>query len=308
MKKDAYIQITLLPERDIHTVPVGMTGHAFISELDSKLAKKALAMEVNGALWDLTRPLEDGTQVPFSQVAQVQEGRGYATINRADQRRIVSVTADVDESVNSANDINEQLRTVILPGFRMDYPGLSFGFEGEQRQRSESMGSLKRDFVIALLAIYALLAIQFRSYAQPLIIMSAIPFGLIGAVIGHVIMGYNLTFLSMFGIVALTGVVVNDSLILIDLINRRRHEETSTTEIVLTSTLRRFRPIILTTLTTFFGLMPMILETSLQAKILIPMAVSLGFGVLFATVITLLITPSLYMILEDIKTLFSKKH
>ena len=154
-----------------------------------------------------------------------------------------------------------------------------------------------------MLAIFALLAVQFRSYVQPAIIMSAIPFGLVGAVIGHIIMGFDLSILSVFGIVALTGVVVNDSLIMIDLINRLRAEHLTLDEVVISSATRRFRPILLTTLTTFFGLVPMLMEKSLQAKFLIPMAVSLAFGIVFATMITLLLVPSLYMVLEDIRAL-----
>ena len=163
-----------------------------------------------------------------------------------------------------------------------------------------------------MLAIYGLLAVQFRSYTQPVIVMSAIPFGIIGAVIGHVLMGFvfmtkfNLGLLSMFGIVALSGVVVNDSLILIDLINRERKSGVALSQVVRDCATRRFRPIMLTTLTTFFGLVPMMLERSIQARFLIPMAISLAFGVMFATLITLFLVPSLYMILEDAKSGFAR--
>jgi multidrug efflux pump subunit AcrB len=166
------------------------------------------------------------------------------------------------------------------------------------------MASLGRGFLMALLAIYALLAVLFRSYLQPLIIMSAIPFGLLGAVLGHVLMGWDLTLLSMFGVVALTGVVVNDSLIMIDFINRNRKTGMPLHEAVIGSGVRRFRPIVLTSLTTFAGLTPMLLEKSLQAKFLIPMAISLGFGVLFATLITLVLVPVSYQVLEDVKGKF----
>jgi multidrug efflux pump subunit AcrB len=248
--------------------------------------------------------LADGTEVPFSLVADVREGRGYATINRVDRRRVVTVTADVDETIANANEINQDLVTKAIPLLNQEYPGLTFTMGGEQEEQQESMKSLRRNFIIAIFAIFALLAIQFKSYIQPLIIMSAIPFGLVGAVVGHVIMGFNLTMLSLFGIVALTGVVVNDSLIMIDLINWERAKGVPLEQVVRDSATRRFRPIMLTTLTTFFGLTPMILEKSLQARFLIPMAVSLGFGILFATAITLLLVPSLYMILEDIKIFF----
>ena len=196
------------------------------------------------------------------------------------------------------------LRDDVLPALAGDFPGLTFDFEGEQREQQESLDSMKVNFLVAQLAIFALLAIPFKSYTQPLIIMSAIPFGLVGAVFGHMLMGLDLTMLSMFGMVALTGVVVNDSLILIDLINRRRAEGATVDQAIRESGERRFRPIMLTTATTFLGLTPMIFETSMQAKFLIPMAVSLGYGIVFATAITLILIPTLYRILEDIKALF----
>jgi multidrug efflux pump subunit AcrB len=245
--------------------------------------------------------LPDATEIPFRTVAQVEYGRGYATIRRIDRRRVVTVSADVDEAVANAGQINAQLNTSVLPRLVREFPGLQFRFGGEQRERDESLGSLWVNFAIAIMAIYGLLAVQFRSYAQPAIVMSAIPFGLVGATLGHLVMGFNLSILSMFGIVALAGVVVNDSLIMIDLINRERIEGAGLTRILRDCATRRFRPIMLTTLTTFLGLLPMITEKSLQARFLIPMAISLAFGVMFATCITLLLVPSLYMILEDLK-------
>ncbi len=247
--------------------------------------------------------LPSGAEAPFSTVAQVTEGRGYATIDRVDRRRVVTVTADVDADVGNANDINRELRTTILPGLVRDFPGLVFDFEGEQRNQQESLGSLKTNFLVAQLAIFALLAIPFRSYLQPLIVMSAIPFGLVGAILGHVIMGYDLSLLSLFGMVALTGVVVNDSLIMVDLVNRERARGIQLDQAIRDAGTRRFRPIMLTTATTFLGLTPMILETSLQAKFLIPMAISLAFGIVFATAITLILVPNLYRILEDFRAL-----
>jgi multidrug efflux pump subunit AcrB len=255
--------------------------------------------------------LPDGTEIPFKAVAEVQQGRGYAVIRRSERKRVVNVSADVDSAVANANEINKSLREEILPSLQNDYPGLVFSFEGEQREQKEIRQSLGSSFAIAMLAVFALLAVQFRSYTQPLIIMSAIPFGLVGAIVGHIVMGFELSILSVFGIVALTGVVVNDSLIIIDLINRLRREGTALEEVMKASATRRFRPILLTTLTTFFGLVPMLMEKSLQARFLIPMAVSLAFGIVFATMITLLLVPSLYMVLEDIKSLpgriFGKK-
>jgi len=271
-----------------------------------------------GDLDDLRIRTPDGDELAFEDVAEVREARGYASINRADRRRVVSVTADVDVQTANANEINRILADEVLPAMKRDIPGLTYTFEGEAREQAESMRSLGMNMLLALMVIYALLAVQFRSYIQPVIIMSVIPFGFVGAVLGHVIMGLfqtgtwylffldgepmPLSMLSGFGFVALTGVVVNDSLIMIDLINRRRREgELKVRQAVLESGVRRFRPILLTTLTTFFGLMPMILEQSLQAKFLIPMAVSLGFGVLFATFITLILVPTIYLILVDLQ-------
>lgn len=253
--------------------------------------------------------LPDNTEIPFSQVAKVQYGRGYSTIRRADQRRVVNVSADVDKTAANADEINMDLQTTLLPKLISRYPDLKWRFAGEQRERSDSFESLKTAFPLALMAIFGLLAVQFRSYIQPLIVMSAIPFGIVGAVLGHAFLSfvtgieYNVGLLSFFGIVALSGVVVNDSLIMVDLINRERTAGISLHQVIRDSITRRFRPIMLTTMTTFCGLAPMMMEKSLQARFLIPMAISLAFGVLFATSITLLLVPSLYMILEDVKAL-----
>ncbi|MCF7957379.1 MAG: efflux RND transporter permease subunit [Phycisphaerae bacterium] len=264
-------------------------------------------MEERKSLADIEKMrlrLPNGTEIPFYQVADVQYGRGYSVINRADKRRVVSVTADIDNTVANANEINDNLTKTYMPKLQQHYPGLNFSLEGEQREQKDTMKSLGKNTLIALLAMFGLLAIQFRSYIQPVIVMTAIPFGLVGAVIGHIIMGFDLTLMSLFGIVALAGVVVNDSLIMIDLINRELGLGLSLNEVIHDSATRRFRPIMLTTLTTFFGLMPMLLEKSLQAQFLIPMATSLAFGIVFATGITLLLVPSLYMIIVDIKAAF----
>jgi len=245
--------------------------------------------------------LPNGTEIPFDTVAEVQYGRGYSAIKRIDRKRVVSVSADVDQTLANANVINRELLSSGLPELVREFSGLQYRFGGEQREMTESLGSLKTNFIIAMLAVYGLLAVQFRSYSQPAIIMSAIPFGIVGAAIGHLLMGYNFGIMSMFGIVALSGVVVNDSLIIIDLINRQRRSGIELHQVLRDCATRRFRPIMLTTLTTFFGLLPMITERSLQARFLIPMAISLAFGVMFATCITLVLVPSLYMILEDIK-------
>ncbi|MEL7059081.1 MAG: efflux RND transporter permease subunit [Acidobacteriota bacterium] len=250
--------------------------------------------------------LPNGTEVPFATVAQVEEGRGFASISRVDRRRVVTVTADVDAQVANANDINASLREEVLPRLLADYRGLTFDFEGEQREQEESLSSLGDNFIVALCVMFGLLAIPFRSYTQPLIVMAVIPFGFVGALFGHLLLGLELTLLSFFGIVALTGVVVNDSLIMVDLINRQRLDGVPLDTAIREAGKRRFRPILLTTLTTFLGLSPMILETSLQARFLVPMAVSLGFGIVFATVLTLLLVPVIYRILEDLHDRFGE--
>lgn len=243
----------------------------------------------------------DGAEVPFSVVARVEPGRGYATIKRVNRHRAINVTADVDLTKASLNDIVADLEHNFLPRLRAEHPGVTFTFEGERREQQETMGGVMRGFVLALLMIYALLAIPFASYVQPFLVMSAIPFGLVGAVWGHVLLGLDLTVLSMFGLVALAGVVVNDNLVLVDFVNRHVAAGVPLLKAVREAGVARFRAVLLTSLTTFAGLTPLILEKSLQARFLIPMAVSLGFGVMFATAITLLLVPCGYLVLEDLK-------
>ena len=257
-------------------------------------------------IWDLMNMrirTPGGGEIPVYRAARILPGRGFSTIHRFDRRRVVNVTASVDSKVANTEEILADLKAGPLARLLQDYPGLSYTMQGEAREENESMTSMMSGFALALFSIYALLAIPFRSYTQPLIIMAAIPFGIVGAVLGHLIMGYDLSILSMFGIVALSGVVVNDSLLLIDKINTDRRSGKDLRQAVVHAGLRRFRPILLTSLTTFFGLTPMILEKSIQAQFLIPMALSLGFGILFATGITLLLIPSLYMVLEDMVSL-----
>jgi multidrug efflux pump subunit AcrB len=243
-----------------------------------------------------------GGEMPVSQAALVSRGQAYTVINRTDGRRNISVTADVADDDTNANEINAQILRRELPQLLADFPGLAYDLGGVQERQSETMQALGLGFLLALITIYSILAILFRSYSQPLLVMSGIPFGMVGAVWGHVIMGFNLSLMSMLGLVALSGVVVNDSLILIDAINRYRQQDgLDLWESVLAGGARRFRPILLTSLTTFFGLAPIIVETSVQARFLIPMAVSLGFGVLGGTFITVLIIPCGYLILDDIR-------
>lgn len=248
----------------------------------------------------------DGGEIPLYQAAEVERGRSYTAIYRTDGRRTLSVTAEVDEKVTNGNKVLSALREEELPRLIRDFPGLSFSFEGAARQGRESMTGLFKGFAVALLVMYVLIAIPFKSYVQPVIVLSAIPFGLVGAVIGHMIMGYSLSIISMMGLLALSGVVVNDSLVLVHRANESRDEYEDVREAVADAGVRRFRPIVLTSLTTFLGLTPMIFETSLQARFLIPMAISLGFGVLFSTFIVLLMVPAFYIIVEDLWDIFGE--
>ena len=257
-------------------------------------------------VYDLMIRVPAGTYVPLREIAEISWGRGYTTINRRNGRRVVQVTADVIPR-SKVGEVLADLKAGVLPRLTEKYPRLSYSFEGHEAEIRESMGSLKLGSTLALLAVYMMLAIPFRSYLQPLIVMISIPFGIVGAILGHLIMGYDLALPSLFGIVALSGVVVNDSLVLIDFANRRRREsDASPHTAVHAAAVRRFRPIMLTTLTTFGGLAPMIFETSFQAKIMIPLAISLGFGLLFATLITLVMIPCFYVIAEDVRSAVSR--
>ena len=247
-----------------------------------------------------------GGFVPLSYVADLERGQAPTTINREEGRRIVNVSAELAPGVVSSQETINGLRAEVFPELRQKYPGLGLELVGEQREQQESLSSLGSNYVFALFGIYALLAIPFKSYTQPLVIMSAIPFGFIGAIAGHMIMGFELSIISMLGIVALTGVVVNDSLVLIDAANRARGEGKSAWDAIVLGGTRRLRPILLTSMTTFLGLAPMIIETSMQARFLIPMAISLGFGVLFATFIILLLVPALYLVIEDVDTALTR--
>ncbi|SHJ36562.1 Multidrug efflux pump subunit AcrB [Malonomonas rubra DSM 5091] len=246
-----------------------------------------------------------GIEIPLREAVDIERGRAYTSIDRENGRRVITVMADV-RPVSMAGQIKSELQAAELPQLADRYPGLSYAFSGRQADMAESMTSLYTGLGLAMLLIYALLAIPFRSYMQPMIIMACIPFGIVGAVIGHLLLGYSLSVMSMFGVVALSGVVVNDSLVLIDFANRRQRKGEPAFAAVVEAGILRFRPILLTTLTTFCGLMPMIFETSRQARFLIPMAISLGFGILFATLIALLLVPCLYLIVEDVRKLFGQ--
>ncbi|MDG2322740.1 MAG: efflux RND transporter permease subunit [Akkermansiaceae bacterium] len=247
----------------------------------------------------------NGIEVPLLEVVEPDYGRSPATIRRIDRNPTISMSGDVDRTSGyNADKIRDRYQEEVLDVLAEKFPGVRYSLEGEKAAQSDSIREMMVGFVGALLMMYVLMAIPLKSYIQPLIVMSVIPFGIVGGIAGHIVMDMNLSIMSLCGIVALAGVVVNDSLVLVDYVNRNRDGATTIKEAAVIAGARRFRPILLTSLTTFAGLMPMLLETDLQAKFLIPMAVSLGFGILFATAITLILVPSIYLILDDVITLF----
>jgi len=264
-----------------------------------------------GNLEDMRIRTTDGVEVPFLSVAETEYGSGYSSINREDKQRVVNVTGDVNRAVVTPEEVMAAIEKFLCKdGSRFasaknachnaDNPGVTYALGGEQEQRSKAVGSLFSNSLLALLLIYALLAIPLKSYMQPLVIMSVIPFGAVGAIVGHYIMGWNLIFFSLLGIIALSGVVVNASLVLVDYINRQRRQGMNIFDAVTNAGVVRFRPIVLTSVTTFVGLIPLMSNPQPETFMFIPMAISLAFGVLFATVITLFLVPSLYLMLNDL--------
>ncbi len=245
----------------------------------------------------------DNREIPLNQVAGITTERGYSTIQRVDRRRVITVTSDLDEEKANARKIVQGLKGSYLAELDRKYPGVSYDLEGQTQRSQESMESLIKGFTVAAMVIFLLLASQFRSYIQPVIIMCAIPFGLVGAIAGHFIMGLDITMISIFGIVALSGIVVNDSLILIDFINARVRSGEAVFDAVFEAGRNRFRPVLLTSVTTVAGLAPLMTETSFQARFLIPMAVSISFGLAAATILTLVFVPALYVVVKDITML-----
>jgi len=312
------IKLRLLPEakplgitqsdlaRQVRTAFYGIEVQRIQREQDDVRVMLRYPKEERRSLGDLENMrirAPDGTEIPFAAVAQAELGRGFATIRRTDGRRVVTVTADVDRSVVTPEEIMASLRQGPLPQLLAQHPEIALSLEGEQRERVKAMTGLAWGFLMALGAIYVLLAIPLRSYAQPVIIMAAIPFGSVGAVLGHFIMGWDLVFFSLLGIVALSGVVVNDSLVLVDFINRKRDEGLPLEEAVRIAGMTRFRPIFLTSATTFVGLAPLMFNSSEATFFVVPIAISLAYGVLVATTITLFIVPCGYLILDDLKGL-----
>ncbi len=243
---------------------------------------------------------QNGDSVPLLQIADVEIEQGFSSIRRVDGQRVLDISADADKEAVDMPRIQEEMGQW-LPEILQNYPDINYTFEGELKEQSEAFSSLNYGLMFALLGIYGLLAIPFRSYVQPFIVMGVIPFSIIGALLGHGIMGMTLSISSVLGMLALTGVVVNDSLVLVDYINKRRLEGVSLMDAVKKAGGARFRPILLTSLTTFAGLLPLMFEKSTQAQFLIPMAVSLGFGILFATLLSLVLVPVSYLVLEDVK-------
>ena len=249
----------------------------------------------------------DGIEVPIGSVANLEFTQGTSAIRRLDRQRIVEVTAEADHEVADPHRIVTDIRDNFAPGLKQSFPGLDFLVKGEQDAASEFLIELVRLTLMAFLCTFGLIAIAFRSYIQPAIIMSAVPFGLLGAIVGHLVFGVTMSMFSFMGVVAAAGVVINDNLVLIDRINQVRAEESDTTRAVIEAAVSRFRPILLTSFTTFIGLMPIMSERSVQSEYLKPMTLSLGFGVAFASFVTLILVPSLYLIVEDARTAIDRR-
>jgi multidrug efflux pump subunit AcrB len=249
----------------------------------------------------------NGRLIPLANVADIKPGRGPSQIRRIDGFRVLNVMADVDKENTNMVVLMAELRSYV-DALLIKYPSITYSVEGEQARQAETFGSLSLGIVVVLFAIYCMLALPLKSYVQPVLVMSVIPFGIIGAIIGHWIMGVTLTILSILGLMALVGVVINDSLILVDFINQRhRNAGENLLSAVERAGVVRFRPVMLTSLTTFFGLTPLLMDKSSSAQFLIPMAVSLAFGILFATIITLVLVPTILMIADDIARYFKSR-
>ena len=258
------------------------------------------------SLDDMPIEAPDGSLVPLGSLAELQPGRGPSEITRIDQNRVLNVTADVNKESVNLPDLQVRLQS-FLNGILDQYPSIRYSLEGEQREEERSVQSLAQGLLVALGVIYCLLALPLKSYLQPIIVMSVIPFGLIGAVAGHWLMGFPLSIVSVLGMIALIGVVINDSLVLVDFTNRRSGQGDTLAQAVRTAALKRFRPVMLTSLTTFTGLVPLLLERSTTAQLLIPMGVSLGFGILFATLVTLILAPVMLLIVGDLQDFIADK-
>lgn len=251
---------------------------------------------------------DDGVERPLTELAEVEVVRGYSKINRLDQQRSVTISANIDETVGNARRVVQSLQQTLMPELLERHPDVRVLWEGQQEQTQESVMSLFAGFGVALLAMFVLLSLQFKSYFQPFLILLIIPFGVIGAIAGHTIIGLPLTLFSLFGMVALTGVVVNDSIVLVDFINARVHSGMPVRDALVQAGSRRFRPVFLTTITTVVGLTPILLETSAQAQLLIPMATSIAFGEILGTLLVLYLVPVFYSLHADASEFFARRH
>lgn len=246
----------------------------------------------------------DGNERPLTELADIEIGRSYSAIHRLDQMRSVTIAADVDEEVGNAFAITADLKKTLMPTLAEQYPSLRVLWEGQEEQTNQSMNSMFYGFIAVMIAMYLLFTIEFKSYLQPFLILSIIPFGACGAIFGHVIMGLPFTLFSIYGLVALSGIVVNDSIVLVDFINRRVNDGLSLHDAIIDTGRRRCRPVLLTSLTTIGGMLPILLETSRQAQVLIPMATSLSFGLIFGTVLVLILAPVGFYIIARTQGLF----
>ncbi|MDH3438333.1 MAG: efflux RND transporter permease subunit, partial [Betaproteobacteria bacterium] len=261
-----------------------------------------LPREERNSLADLSRyriRTPAGDFVPLHELAEVTSGTSPATITRVGGRRVTTVLAEVDPAVITGQSVNTRLVSDVLPELQKEIPGLTYRMGGEQREQGLTLPSLARNFVLAMFAMYAVLALAFRSYVQPIIVLAAVPFGLVGAAVGHLLLGLSLGLTSLFGIIGLAGIIVNGSLVLIDFTNEERRKGKGPQDAIVDAAKGRFRPILLTAITTFLGIFPLIIERSIQAQFLIPLAVSIGVGVLMGTVLLMLLTPALAMAVED---------
>ncbi|MGB3622640.1 MAG: efflux RND transporter permease subunit [Ketobacter sp.] len=264
--------------------------------------------EERSSLWyleNMSIRMRDGSTIPLLTVADIEYGEGASQIDRHNRRRVIHVKAKIDENVTNTPKVMAALRKEYLDNVSENFPGMSWDIAGAQKEKDEFKDYLFKAYWIAVLGMYVMMATLFRSYAQPLMVMFAIPFGIIGALVGHLIAGMEITLWSLVGMIAVSGIVVNDNLVLVDFMNRNKEKGIGLQESIRKAGVARFRPIMLTSLTTFGGLVPLMMESSLQAQFLIPMAVSIAFGVLFATLVSLVLVPATYYILDDSQKLLS---
>ena len=260
-----------------------------------------------GHVEDVLIQTPTGAELPLSQLADITLTDGVTRIRRENGNRTINVWAKVDAEQVEPHKVASEIRDNFMPELLRKYPTVKSELSGRIQEEMESQSEQLRNFALSIMVIFALLAIPLKSYSQPLMIIMVIPFGIVGAMLGHMMLGMDLNLFSMFGITAAAGVVINDSLVMVDYVNKTRAQGVPLKDAVLFSGCKRFRAIMLTSFTTFIGLVPIMLETSMQAKMVIPMAVSLAFGVLFATVVTLVMIPSLYLVIEDIKNMIKRK-